>query len=133
MDIASQLASITKKARHFAHLDVIDVNFKTGETREVYVAIDIADRARGLAGLTSLEVDGMMFVYPQTSVAAFTCRDMKIPIDICFYDSSGRSLGASLMTPAGYSLPIICDRPYSYVIEAPAGTLPSGDLSLNGR
>lgn len=130
----ASLEEITSTARHLAGLNVMDISFYEDVTMEMYIAINSSEKMRGLAGISSLDVAGMLFVYPQPTLASFTMEGMEMDLDVAFYNEKGRMIHIGRYE-TGHLEPIHPwpQTPFSYVVEAPAGTLPPGDLRFNGR
>lgn len=124
-----EIQSVCETAAFLKHCDVIDISLSDGSDLEVYVAISQPQRQRGLSEVASLDLDGMLFFYSQPSYTPFTMEKMKIDLDIAWYDKSGKLLDHATY-PAGHKNPIYVTQPFSYVLEAPAGTLPKADLEV---
>lgn len=129
--IEEQLKEIANSYRFLSNLNVLDIQFTSGHSIDVLVAIDRKTRSRGLAGLNSIDVDGMLFLFEVATYIPFTMKDMLFDLDIAWYDKSGRLIQSGTFT-AGDNRPLTCPEAFSYVLETPAGTLPISDLSLNG-
>ena len=127
MDLAKILNDISESYRFLAGLNVIDINFASGHSLEVYVALDTHQKRRGLAGLDQIDADGMLFCYDTPTYSPFTMKDMKFDLDIAWYDSEGKLINHQIWV-AGTKMPVVSHRPFSYVLEVPAGTLPISDL-----
>ena len=125
----SKFDNLCETARYLLNCDVIDISFANGLSREVYVAISKEQRAKGLSSVSYLDLDGMLFYYDMPSFVPFTMSKMEIPIDIAWYDSDGRLLKIATFEP-GYSHPIFCPKAFTYVFEAPVGTIPNSDLKV---
>ena len=74
------------------------------DTGEVVVDVELAttgpQRGRGLMHRESLPEDaGMVFVFPEPTSGGFWMKSTLIPLDIAFYDESGRILRILQMTP----------------------------------
>ncbi len=83
-------------------------------------------RRQGLMGVESLpERSGMLFVFPEDTVAQFWMKDTLIPLDIAFFTAEGSLVDVQTMTPCREDP---CPRysagaPYRYALEAAAGAL----------
>ncbi len=70
-------------------------------------------------------IDGMLFSYATPRPAAYHMLDTLIPLDIWWFDESGRLVGRDEMTPCpqepcvSYGSP----GPVSWVLETPAGVV----------
>lgn len=124
----AEMASVVASRRLLRRADVIDLKFSDGSQREVYVSVTEDERQRGLSELAALDLDGMLFCYSQDSEVAFTMAKMLMEIDIAWYDGDGKWLGQAKALPA--SPPLYPPSPFRYVLEAPVGTIPLGDLRL---
>jgi hypothetical protein len=95
-----------------------------GRAWRVAVADDPAERARGLMEVEDLEgLQGVLFVFPEDTTAAFWMKDTPQALDIAFFAADGSLVGRFVMEPCpeddclGY-------RPggmYRYALETPAG------------
>lgn len=101
--------------------------------RELVVAVadTPALRSQGLMGLTDLAgLDGMLFVFQETTDGGFWMKDTLIPLDIAFFEDAGGFMDSLTMEPCtGDPCPVY--RPsgsYRYAVEAPIG-----DLSFVGE
>jgi uncharacterized membrane protein (UPF0127 family) len=131
MDLAQVLDNISESYRFLAGLNVIDIDFESGHSLEVYVALSPHEKKRGLAHLDSIDADGMLFCYDTPTYSPFTMRDMKFDLDIAWFDASGALIGNQTWV-AGSKLPMVCHRSFSYALEVPAGTLPVSNLKIHG-
>jgi hypothetical protein len=102
-----------------------------GEPFTVATAATAELRSRGLMGVTDLvDVDGMLFVfvtetYTEPVQSSFWMKDTLIPLDIWFFDYSGKLVDMLTMTP--------CDSepcqlytpagPYHYALETEVGRI----------
>jgi len=129
LDWQTQMDALCSTARYFATCNVIDIVFVNGEHREVYVAISPDERQRGLAEVASLDLDGMLFFYANPSFVPFTMAKMMMDLDIAWYNQSGELLKFGTFQ-AGSQAPLFCQQAFSYVLEAPADTLPQVDLKV---
>lgn len=96
-----------------------------GDSLEVWVADDAAERSQGLMGVSDLpdEIDGMLFTYGSASLASYHMRDTLIPLDIWWFDETGELIGNAEMEPC---LDVSCTSyrspgPVRWVMETPAG------------
>lgn len=82
-------------------------------------------RSQGLRGVEELPegLDGMLFIFDQPRPATFDMRDTLIPLDIWWFDASGRLLGSTEMKPCpsepcpNYGSP----GEVTWALETPAG------------
>ena len=127
----AQIDKVCALARFFTTCNVIDVSFESGHKMEVYVALSETQRSQGLSRVSEsqLPVDGMLFVFEKPSYAPFGMINMEMDLDIAWYDKSGKLIKFQTV-PADYPVPICSPEPFSYVLEAPAGTLPRTNLKL---
>jgi uncharacterized membrane protein (UPF0127 family) len=109
-------------------LDGFDTATITIDGRELAVAV--ADtpnlRSQGLMGVTDLGgLDGMLFVFEESSNGGFWMKDTLIPLDIAFLATDGAFVAKLTMEPCTEN-PCPVYRPsgtYRYAVEAPAGDL----------
>lgn len=82
-----------------------------------------ADRERGLGGRASVpEGHGMLFVFPQSDLHGFWMKDMRVPIDIFWLDSSGRVVSVTRdIATSSYPSVFYPPSPVRYVLETAAG------------
>jgi len=128
---SEQMNTLLDLAGFLAQRDVIDIHFAGNHTREVFVASRLEDRVRGLSHQPNLQVDGMIFIFQSPSHVPFSMKDMAFDIDLSWYDSEGKLLGMRSCS-AGSTEPVACPSPipFSYVLEAPVGTIPYSDLKV---
>ncbi|MEN8233453.1 MAG: DUF192 domain-containing protein [Actinomycetota bacterium] len=92
----------------------------------VAVAETEAQRSQGLMGVTDLGgLDGMLFIFGETTETGFWMKDTLIPLDIAFFDDGGGYVDGFTMEPCVED-PCPVYRPsgsYRYTLEAPAGDL----------
>ncbi len=100
----------------------------TGE-RKVVLKVEVArtdeQRQRGLMHRRSLARDaGMIFQYPRPSTGAFWMKNTLIPLDIAFYNASGRILRIMQMKPCRVEACPVYDPEVSYrgALEVNAGS-----------
>lgn len=102
----------------------------------VAVAQTASARRSGLMLVTDLgSLDGMLFVFPDTTAGTFWMKDTLIPLDIAFFDDDGTLVDVLQMEPC----PPDTDCPsyaaagrYRYALEARQGELVdlAGDATL---
>ncbi len=97
-----------------------------------YVAETAEQHANGLSGLSSLDKDGMFFVFDTPTTRPFHMADMQLDLDIAFYDESGELLKVGSFS-RHYKGPIFSPSAYQYVIETPADTVNFSELDLQTR
>src|SRR5574343_94553 len=130
MDFASQLAKVTEQANYLRSLDVIDINFESGHSLEVFVASNSDQRRRGLSSLDYIPTQGMLFYYSVATYKPFTMRNMVFDLDIGWFDSDGKMLDAQYQS-AGVDKPVVTQHKFSYVLETPTGMLPLSNMVLS--
>lgn len=128
-DWSLQMNAVCETARYFMNCNVMDIEFVDGSKLEVYIAISPDERSRGLSEVSSIDLDGMMFVYSQPSYVPFTMAKMEMDLDIGWYTSDGTPIKSGTYTKA-HPEPLYSPQPYSYVLEVPAGTLPKANLKV---
>lgn len=130
MNLAVELARVTDKASYLQSLNVIDVNFMSGHSLELFVASSSSQKIRGLGNLEHIPTQGMLFYYPVSTYKPFTMKDMAFDLDIGWFDREGKLL--DVQSHSAYDpRPIVTARKYNYVIEAISGMLPFSDLKLD--
>jgi uncharacterized membrane protein (UPF0127 family) len=106
-----------------------------GDCRRIVVADAVDERATGLMRRSDLgPYGGMLFVFGATTQGAFTMSTVPVPLDIGFYDASGRPVDRLLMQPCPDRTVAECPSyhsrgPYDYALETLQGQLPAGGLS----
>ena len=85
-----------------------------------------ARRERGLRGVSDLApYSGMLFVQAHDSDTAFTMAGVSEPLEITWYASDGRSVGATTMGPCPRDTahcPVYANsRKYRFALETPGG------------
>ncbi len=70
-------------------------------------------------------LDGMLFVFPEPTTAAFWMKDTLIPLDIAFFDGGGDLVDRLTMVPceADPCPTYPAAGTYRFALEAPAGVL----------
>src|SRR5262245_38707607 len=93
-----------------------------GVTVRPELALTTAQRARGLMFRKRAPVDGMLFVFPSPSSAAFWMKNTPIPLKIVFFDAYGRQVRTMRMTPCTKDPCSVYDpgKPYRFALELPA-------------
>ena len=97
-----------------------------GRDLAVAVADTPASRSQGLMGVTDLGgLDGMVFVFEESTDGGFWMKDTLIALDIAFFGSDGAFVDRFTMEPC-IEDPCPVYRPsgfYQHAVEAPAGDL----------
>ncbi len=94
-----------------------------GNEINVTIADTQATQAKGLGGRKSLKPnEGMLFIFPKSGFYGFWMKDMKIPIDIIWFDENYRIVDVwENATPDSYPK-LYTPRVLSqFVLEVPAG------------
>jgi uncharacterized membrane protein (UPF0127 family) len=105
-----------------------------GDCVDLVVADELDERVAGLRGREVTDpYDGMLFVFDAPTTTAFTMAGVASPLDIAFYDGSGRPVSRARMRPCD-EIEAECpayraDGPFRYALEARAGGIPPGDLT----
>lgn len=95
-----------------------------GETWQVAVADDAAERSRGLMGVNELGgVRGMLFLFPADVTAAFWMKDTVLALDVAFFAADGSLVDLLEMTPCEADpCPVYrASGSYRYALEVPEG------------
>lgn len=129
LDFKKSLAEITGSARFLSQLDVLDVEFASGHSLELYVASSLDDQVRGLSNLENIDVDGMLFYFATKTYKPFSMKDMLFDLDVGWYDAAGKLLDVASFE-AGNETPVYAKYGYRYVIETRKGSLPFSDLKV---
>jgi len=97
-----------------------------GRAMRVVAADDEASWEQGLQGVPALgDLDGMLFRFHATLTRAFWMKDTLLPLDVAFFDASGRFVSVMTM-PLCRSEPCptyAAAAPYATALEARAGSL----------
>ena len=117
-----QMQAVCDSATKLVLKNVLDISFGDGRSAEVYVAISQEERAQGLANIPTLDLDGMLFCYSSPSFVPYTMADMLIDLDIAWYSADGSLIKLGTFK-AGSADALLSPQAFSYVLEAPAGTL----------
>ncbi len=112
----------------------------TTATDTFQVSVEIAEsggqRAFGLMERDHLPVDeGMVFVYEEPIASGFYMYRTRIPLDIAFYDQSGRIISVHTMTPCASPNAAFCEDyrpagPYIGALEVNAGYFADRGIGL---
>jgi len=98
---------------------------QTGEETVLAVETAMTPEAweRGLMERTELAGDGMLFVFPDEVPRAFWMKNTLIPLDILYFDASGRFVSMETMAPctADPCRTYISAGPVRYAVEVAAG------------
>jgi len=105
-----------------------------GRCVRMVIADSLDERVEGLRQERDLGgYDGMLFVFDGATHVGFTMSTVPVPLDIAFYDGSGRLVSDEHMRPcakAENECPVYrADAPFVYALETLKGELPSGSLS----
>jgi len=116
----------TEFGRAVVELDGMPLTVAVADTND--------ERSRGLMGVEVLNpLDGMLFVFDNSTIRSFWMKDTLIPLDIAFFDADGFLVSQTTMALCldgdcpGYS----SEAPAQYALEAPAGSL--GGLAGDAR
>jgi uncharacterized protein len=113
--------------------DTFAVSVEVAETRE--------QKSIGLMERRSLPIDeGMLFVYsePQPGSAAFHMFRTHVPLDIAFFDASGRIVAIRQMEPCTSPVAGWCEKyspgvPYAGALEVSRGYLAARGVGIGDR
>lgn len=122
------MEQVLAKAR-LASADVLDISFADGNTWEVYVAASQKDRQYGLSYIDRLDLAGMLFYYETESYIPFTMHGMQFDIDIAWYKKDGKLIQLKTVSKETQD-PIFCQEAFTYVLEAPASSIPTTNLKV---
>jgi uncharacterized membrane protein (UPF0127 family) len=92
----------------------------------VQIAQTTQSRERGLMGVKKMpDQVGMAFLFGEPTSTGFWMKDTLIPLDIAFWDSNGRIVATSTMTPCGTGSCPVYQPAATYVssVEMNAGLL----------
>lgn len=126
----AKMDALIETAALLLNRNVIDLPFVNGRVLEVYVAISKEERAIGLNDLSFIDLDGMLFVYDLPSYTPFTVAKMQMELDVAWYRQDGSLIQRGTYAP-GSKEPLYASEPYSYVLEAEAGTLDDTALKVS--
>ena len=123
----NQMFELCELGQFLLSFNVIDIDFTNGEKIDVYLALTKEQRVRGLSNLSSLDVGGMLFCYDQPSYVPFSMAQMKMDLDIAWFDKNGIMIESGTFK-AGDETPKRIKQDFFYVLECPAGTMPNSDM-----
>lgn len=85
----------------------------------VQIANSDAERTQGLSGRDDLDdINGLLFVFPETDYHGIWMKDMNFPIDIIWIDEDLKVININKgVTPETYPRIYRPDRPARYVVE----------------
>lgn len=66
------------------------------------------------------EGEGMLFVFQKEEVLSFWMKDVKVPLDILFFDTGKNLVSYKKMTPGGENF-YDSEKPAKYALELPSG------------
>jgi len=91
-----------------------------GYPLQVELALTPEERGRGLSGKLKVNGDGMLFVFPQSSLVDFWNPEMKFPIEL-FWINNGQVIGSSYL-PIDNGSRVTVEPPsvVNMVLEVPA-------------
>jgi uncharacterized membrane protein (UPF0127 family) len=131
--IAERVADAQAASESFPDLTETRVRVG-GQSLRVVVADGVDERAEGLRRRRTIgPYDGMLFVYDEPVVVAFTMSTVPVPLEIAFYDARGRVVTRLQMEPCAGS-DVECpayhaDDEFTYALETLADDLPRGRLT----
>jgi uncharacterized membrane protein (UPF0127 family) len=87
------------------------------------LALTSESRTRGLMNRRKAPVDGMLFVFPESTSGGFWMKNTLVPLTIVFFDTSGRRVRRMSMVPCRDDPCAIYDpgRRYRFALELRAG------------
>lgn len=99
---------------------------------DVQIAVTEQERASGLSFRTNLGTyEGMLFVFPEDTTTSFWMKDMNMPLDIIFVDSSGFIVDIKENNEPcnkSYCPSIASSQKYRYVLEVNADFCKNNDI-----
>jgi uncharacterized membrane protein (UPF0127 family) len=106
-----------------------------GRAVRVVIADRESERVVGLRGRADADpYEGMLFVFDGDTTTAFTMAGVPAPLDIAFFDDSGRRVDRLRMEPCAgtdVSCPLYeASDAFRYVLETAAGEMPPGSLRV---
>lgn len=123
-----EMNALCETARFYHGCDVIDISFTNGCTAEVYVVLTPEQRERAFTTISEIDLDGVLLWFSEPASTAVPALHMRADFSISFYDDQGALL---LVSEVAAGTPEVrCEAPYSYVLQAPAGSIPEADLKL---
>ncbi|MFO1431165.1 MAG: DUF192 domain-containing protein [Candidatus Competibacteraceae bacterium] len=104
-----------------------EADIRVDNTRfHVEIAQTLQERQQGLMFRTQLPLDhGMLFIQPQAAPAAFWMKNTYIPLDLLYFDSTGRLQEIHAEVPP-CTVPecpsYVSNGPIKYILELNAGS-----------
>jgi len=121
--LAAALCVLSQGASAACSEGVAALRWPDGSARfTVEIADDAAERAQGLMFRESLDPSaGMLFIYDRPQPAAFWMKNTLIPLDILFFDASGRLTGFHENAVPHDETPLPGGNAVAMVLEIPGG------------
>jgi len=94
---------------------------------QIHLTVEVADEPlewqRGLMHREILESDGMLFVFPEEHIRSFWMKNVRIPLNILFFDVEGAFVSGTMMQPCMQESckSYLSAAPAQYALEVPAG------------
>ena len=97
--------------------DLLTSQIEVGDrSLRVWLALTDEQKQIGLSFQSSLELDGMLFVYKQNVQTAFTFVNCDIDLNIEWFNAGGELITAGIGA-AGGDQPYFCTEPFRFVLE----------------
>lgn len=101
---------------------------------DIYLALDVAQKRRGLMHVRSLPATtGMLFVYDGRYIQSMWMKNTLIPLDIVFARDDGSVSSVARNTEPQSLKSIASIEPVKYVLELNAGTTDRLSIDENSR
>ncbi len=89
---------------------------------EIYLAVEPAQRSRGLMFVTSMPAAaGMLFIYPPNSRVSMWMKNTVISLDIVFLDATGKIINIAKETEPFSLKSVSAEAPAGFALELNAG------------